>query len=284
MRRIRHRRLALALAGVLVAPAAARAGSDPVINEHVFSHTGTDDAEHVEILRDPRSHCSGSSVLLVEGDSGTDERQVSFDIVQQVGTTDAGGSSLPGLFLIDLQSGKATPTLVEGFTGAEGDDLDLDDDGMLGPTPRTRTFDAVAASDGGAANPRQADTVLTPGFDGIGSTAGGASRIPDGTDDGDRHDRHRGDDRGDGHGRGHRHQAPAGPAVPGMWTRALPPRGACVRRAGRREAAPGGVSARRSRPDATRSGAGRHSAGAAFSRRLPPPGRRRHPEPRAEGA
>ncbi len=73
--------------------------------------------------------------------------------------------------------------LVENFTGAVGDDIDADDDGVIDTAPWTRILDDVAVSDGGAGDLTYSSTVLGPNYDGVSTFApGGASRFPDGTD------------------------------------------------------------------------------------------------------
>ena len=69
--------------------------------------------------------------------------------------------------------------IVDGFTGAVGDDLDIDDDGVLNVTPWTAVLDSVAGVDGDA-NPdlSYSDTIIPA--DGN-FTAAGAARDVDGT-------------------------------------------------------------------------------------------------------
>jgi len=150
--------------------------SDPVINEFVFNHTGSDTQAFIEVFGEPSTDYSGLTVLEVEGDSsgaGT------IDAVLPVGSTDANGFWTDDE---DAENGSVTLLLVEGFSGAFGDDLDADNDGVLDSTPWTRVVDDVAVSDGGSSDHTYAGTTLNPGFDGISFSVGGASRIPNGTD------------------------------------------------------------------------------------------------------
>ena len=72
----------LGLAGV--APVGAVEPSDPVINEFVANHTGTDTDEFVEVFADPSTDHSAFTVLQIEGD-GTGAGVV--DSVFSIGTT-----------------------------------------------------------------------------------------------------------------------------------------------------------------------------------------------------
>ena len=69
--------------------------------------------------------------------------------------------------------------VVEGFTGAESDDLDTDDDGTLDVTPWTRIVDGIAVLDDPAGR-TYAPLIFDATLDMEGTTPGGASRIPDG--------------------------------------------------------------------------------------------------------
>jgi len=151
---------------------------DPLINEFVFNHTGSDVAEFVEVFGDPATDYSAFTVLEIEGDFGLGTIDGAFP----VGTTDGAGFWFTGFFSNVIENGTVTLLLVEGFTGSAGDDLDADDDGTLDAAPWTRLVDSVAVTDGGAGDGIYSPAVLTPGFDGVPFTPGGASRIPDGAD------------------------------------------------------------------------------------------------------
>ena len=150
--------------------------SDPVINEFVFNHTGSDTQAFIEVFGSSTADYSAFTVLEIEGDS-TGAGVV--DAVLQVGTTNAGGYWTSDE---DAENGTVTLLLVEGFTGSSGDDLDTDNDGVMDATPWTRIVDDVAVSDGGSSDRTYAGTVLDAGFDGGSFTVGGASRIPNGAD------------------------------------------------------------------------------------------------------
>jgi predicted extracellular nuclease len=153
--------------------------TDPVINEMVLNHIGSDSHELVEVLGDPATDYSAFTVIELEGDgSGAGV----IDGVLPIGTTDSAGFWFSGYLNNELENGTVTLLLVEEFTGAAGDDLDTDNDGLLDLTPWTRIADSVSVTDGGSTDRSYAPAVLTPGFDGVSYTPGGASRIPDGTD------------------------------------------------------------------------------------------------------
>ncbi|MBN2500061.1 MAG: ExeM/NucH family extracellular endonuclease [Anaerolineales bacterium] len=150
-----------------------------VINEFVFNHTGTDTNEFVEIFGEPNTDYSAYTLLEIEGD---DNAPGVIDDAWTLGTTDASGYWMVGFFNNTIENGTVTLLLVEGYTGTEGSDLDADDDGVFDSPPWTAVIDAVGVYDGGAADFNYGDPVLVAGFDGGSFTVGGASRIPNGTD------------------------------------------------------------------------------------------------------
>ncbi len=153
--------------------------ADPVINEFVFNHDGTDTNEFVEVFGDPNTDYSAFTVLEIEGDStGAGVIDGAFP----VGTANAGGFWTTGFLNNQIENGTVTLLLVEDFTGSVGDDLDTSNNGSLDTTPWARIVDDVAVNDGGSSDRTYASVVLTRGFDGISFTVGGASRIPNGTD------------------------------------------------------------------------------------------------------
>jgi hypothetical protein len=155
------------------------ANGDPLINEFVFNHTGADTHEFVEILGGLNTDYSAFTILEIEGDaSGAGVIDGAFT----VGTTDANGFWTTGFFSNVVENGTVTLLLVEGFTGAVGDDLDADNDGVPDAAPWARIVDDVAVTDGGASDHTYAAVVLAGGFDGNPFTVGAASRIPNGVD------------------------------------------------------------------------------------------------------
>ena len=150
----------------------------PVINEFSASTAGTD-VEYVEVKAAPGTDLSAYTVLEIEGDAGAAIGTV--DEVIELGTTDAAGYFLVNLPANALENGTITLLLVDGFTGALGQDLDTDNDGTLDITPWSAVVDGVAVNDGGAGDVTYAVT-LGVAYDGLPFAPGGASRIPDGTD------------------------------------------------------------------------------------------------------
>ncbi len=157
--------------------------NDPVINEFVFNHTGIDTNEYIEIFGDPSTDYSGFSVIEIEGDFSTSGIMGNIDGVFPLGSTDANGFELFGIFNNELENGTITLLLVEDFSDSVNIDLDVNNDGVLDSAPWSRIVDAVAVSDGGTSDLTYANVVLGPNFDGFSSfSPGGASRIPNGTD------------------------------------------------------------------------------------------------------
>lgn len=154
--------------------------ADPLLNELVFNHTGTDNFEYVEIVGAPSTDYSAYSVLAIEG--GATAGLGTIDRVYPVGSTDGAGFWFTGFLSNQLENDTVNLLLVEGFTGAVGDDVDGDDDGALDTTFWTRLVDDVTVTDGDAGDGFYSTTVLGPNYDGVSFTPGGASRIPDGAD------------------------------------------------------------------------------------------------------
>jgi len=154
--------------------------TEPVINEFVLNHVGTDTHEYVEIKGTPGADYSAYSLIQVEGDSGAASGVV--DSVHAVGMTSATGHWTTGFVENTLENGTVTLLLVKDFTGELGGDLDTDDDGTFDTEPWSSIADSVAVTDGGAGDLVYSTTVLDPDFAGGTFAPGGASRIPDGTD------------------------------------------------------------------------------------------------------
>ncbi len=153
--------------------------ADPLINEFVFNHTGSDDTEYIEIVGTPSTDYSAFTVIVIEGD-GTGAGTI--DAALTMGTTNAEGYYVSPFQNNEFENGTQTALLVEGFTGSVGDDLDTDNDGTPDNTPWVRIVDDFAVDDGGSSDQVYSSVVLVGGFDGVSFTPGGASRIPDATD------------------------------------------------------------------------------------------------------
>jgi len=152
----------------------------PIINEFVFNHTGSDTNEFVEIMGDANTDLSNFWILQIEGDSSSSTGRIVSAV--QVGTTDVNGYFATDFSSNTYQNGTSSLLLVEGFTGAVDDDIDTNDDGSIDNAPWASVVDSVAVNDGGTGDITYSSTVLSGGFDGVSFTPGGASRIPDGTD------------------------------------------------------------------------------------------------------
>ncbi len=153
--------------------------ADPTINEFSASTTGSPDVEWIEILGSPDSDYSTYTLLEIEGDT----TRGTIDRTFPVGITDGAGFWTTTVGNLAIENGTITLLLVENFTGAVGDDIDADDDGVIDVAPWARVVDDVAVDDGGAGDVAYSTTVLGPDYDGVSSFApGGASRFPDGTD------------------------------------------------------------------------------------------------------
>ncbi len=120
-------------------------------------------------------------MLEVEGDAGSPIGMV--DEVIALGTADGDGRYLVSLAANTLENGSVSLLLVTGFAGALGDDLDVEDDGVLDAGLSFEIVDAVAVWDGAPGDVTYGGTTLDAGDGSFGDVApGGASRIPDGTD------------------------------------------------------------------------------------------------------
>src|SRR5690606_6669527 len=102
--------LGAALLAALLPTAPAAAATDPLLNEFVFNHVGTDTAEFVEVAGDPSTDYSAYTVLEIEGD-GTGAGQV--DGVLPVGTTNADGYWTSAFLDNQFENGTVTLLLVE---------------------------------------------------------------------------------------------------------------------------------------------------------------------------
>ncbi len=140
-----------------------------VINEWVVDHTGADTDEFVEIFGVPNANASTTSILVVDGDTGSTG---TIDAVFPLGTFNAGGYWTTGA-QTDILGGSLTLVLVSGFTGAANDDLDTNDDGNFNSTPWSTLYDTVSYTDSDPGDIAYSTSVLS---------AGGASRVPNGVD------------------------------------------------------------------------------------------------------
>ena len=153
---------------------------DPVINEFVFNHTGTDEFEFIELFGDPDATYPNLDLIIIEGD-GTVAGVV--DDILMPGMADADGYWVSPFESNEFENGTQTLLLVEGLEdGVMGTDLDTDNDGELDAMPWIRIIDEVGVTDGGGNDFNYTDVVLMRGVDGNPFGFGGASRIPNGVD------------------------------------------------------------------------------------------------------
>jgi len=126
-----------------VAALASAASAQPVMNEIYASHTGTDDAEFIELLGTPGASLDGFAILVVEGEQGS-----AIGTVDRV--YDLTGNVIPGdgYFVLGtsgtanvdfnigndnaLENGTETFALLQ-YTSlpSVGTDLDTNDDGIM---------------------------------------------------------------------------------------------------------------------------------------------------------
>ncbi|HEU4894615.1 MAG TPA: endonuclease/exonuclease/phosphatase family protein, partial [Acidimicrobiia bacterium] len=143
------------VATLFPAPAASAAGDGITINEIRIDQPGADNDEYFELSGPADASLDGLTYLVI-GD-GTGGSGVIEAVVDLNGTTlDGDGlllvaESTMTLGVADLvanlnfeNSDNVTHLLVEGFTGANGDDLDTNDDGTLDVTPWEAELDRIA--------------------------------------------------------------------------------------------------------------------------------------------
>ena len=144
--------LAVLLAAFLLATPVA---ANPLINEIRIDQSGTDNDEYFELIGMPGDPLDGLTYLVIgdgAGGSGTLEAVVDLTgsvipasgfFVAAEGTFTLGTADLTTTLAFE-NSDNVTHLLVTGFSGANGDDLDTDDDGMLDVTPWTTLVDLIA--------------------------------------------------------------------------------------------------------------------------------------------
>ncbi|WP_299314239.1 DUF5689 domain-containing protein [uncultured Aquimarina sp.] len=152
---------------------------DPVINEFVSNHTGSDTDEFVEIFGTPDTDLSQYTLLEIEGDENASGV---IDEIISLGTTGSNGYFTTPFGSNTFENGSIAILLVKNFTGALGDDLDTDDDGVLDISPWDDITDSIGVNDGDNNDKDYAQVTLLSSFDGSTFTVGGASRFPNGVD------------------------------------------------------------------------------------------------------
>ncbi len=150
-----------------------------VINEFVNNHTGADTHEFIEVFGPSGTDLSRYWVIGIEGDN---TGAGVLDNVFQLTSTDAAGFWTTSFLGDVLENGTLTYLLVMDLVATQGEDLDMDDDGVIDYTAFSMVLDGVAVWDGGTSDITYTDVVLDKWYDGLGLTVGGASRIPNGSD------------------------------------------------------------------------------------------------------
>ena len=139
----------------LLAALAASATAQVSLNEIRIDQPGTDNDEYFELAGAPATPLDGFTYLVIgDGSGGSGVIEAVVDLTGQ--TIDAGGFfvAAEGSFSLgttnltnDLNfenSDNVTHLLVQGFSGANGQDLDTDDDGTLDTQPWTSVADCLA--------------------------------------------------------------------------------------------------------------------------------------------
>ncbi len=138
-----------------IAALAPLASGQIVINEIRIDQPGTDIDEYFELLGPALAPLTGLTYLVIgdgTGGSGTIENVTDLNaesldafgfFVAAESTFTLGTANLTTTVNFE-NSDNVTHMLVSGFTGANGDDLDTDDDGVLDVTPWTSIVDVVA--------------------------------------------------------------------------------------------------------------------------------------------
>ena len=162
-----------------------------VINEYRVAQSGADD-DFVELLTAPGTSFDGKTLLAISGEfaPGSIDFAISLDgaVADENGflliaeddnpNLDAGDVGVAGL---DFFGSPQTFLVVDDFTGAAGDDLDTDEDGVLDVTPWADIVAGLSLEDGDETPDQSyAAQVFT---DPSGFTPGGGARVPDGTGD-----------------------------------------------------------------------------------------------------
>ncbi len=152
----------------------------PVINEFVLNHVGSNDYEFIEVKFLDRNTYDAYSVLVINGNEGTDVGRITNVFPIYDGAIPSNGYWTTGFLFDQFDNGTNTLLLVRDFFGNVGDDIDTNDDGNINVRLWSQRVDYVAVSLGRPGDKTYAGSVvLTPYFDGKPGMPGGASRIPD---------------------------------------------------------------------------------------------------------
>lgn len=177
-------------------PAPGSTAPEPTIaiNEFRISSAGDSDdiSNFVELFTDPGASLEGKTLLVISGEFAPGQIDFAIDLSDAVADENGfvliGNDQNPNLSAgdvavagLDFFGSPQSFLIVDGFTGAAGDDLDVDDDGTFDAPPWDAILDGVSAVDGDAnVDVNYADAVIPA--DGN-FTAAGAARDVDGTGD-----------------------------------------------------------------------------------------------------
>ncbi|MEL6456991.1 MAG: ExeM/NucH family extracellular endonuclease [Cyanobacteria bacterium J06621_15] len=161
--------------------------STVAINEIRIVQSGTDNDEYFELFGTGGESLNGLTYLVIgDGTGGSGVIEAVVDLTGQSIPTSGFFTTAESTFTLgtaDLttnlnfeNSDNVTHLLVEGFTGANGDDLDTNDDGVLDTTPWTSIVDSVGVIEtSGSGEQIYSTTTVGPG------ASGHIFRSPDGT-------------------------------------------------------------------------------------------------------
>lgn len=167
-----------------------------VINEFVADHIGTDVYEYVEVFGTPNTNLAGWSIIEIEADAGGSTGFV--DRIMPLTGTDVNGFDT--VVATATENGSLAYYLVQDMVGTIGQDLDVNNDGILDIRPWSIALDSISKRDVTtdlAYTPISLDPTFgnpqpTP------LTVGGASRLPNGQNTGSINDWVRNDFEGGG--------------------------------------------------------------------------------------
>jgi predicted extracellular nuclease len=168
--------IVLGLVAATVPTQVMAAGDGVTLNEIRVDQTGTDNDEYFELSGPAGQSLDGYTYLVIgdgTGGSGVIEVVVSLDgqtiaadgffLVSETTFTLGTADLLVGANGLNFENtDNLTHLLVQGFTGANGADLDTNDDGALEATPWTSIVDSVALVGTAASDPVYSSTVVGP--------------------------------------------------------------------------------------------------------------------------
>lgn len=153
----------------------------PLINEFVYNHDGADNFEFFEIIGTPLTDYSRVNLLVVESDTTLQQGQITNVVSFLLPTNESGYEAVFAQSTQSIADNSVTLLLVYGFTGTAGQNLDMNDDGILDDdAPWTSLIDSVGVLDDleNLDDHIYSNVILEPGYDGNSDYPGGASRIP----------------------------------------------------------------------------------------------------------